>query len=219
MSDQTREFPFPRADPDLVARFAKLPAANIGDAMDRLGVLDSKIQAVWPGARLCGSAFTVWTRPGDNLQILKAMEHAFPGDVIAVNGHGDESRALIGEMIGGRAKVRGIAGFVIDGAVRDAAGLADYDIPVFARAVTPAGPYKNGPGRIGETIALGGVAVAAGDIVVGDDDGVVAIPLARAAEILTAAEGVRTREDEKRAAIATAMTSAQVRTRLSDVTD
>jgi RraA family protein len=197
--------PAPRADAALLSRFAALPAANIGDAMDRLGVLDSRIQAVWPGATIVGTAFTVWTRSGDNKLIHEAIEAAGPGDVITVNGGGDESRALIGELIGGRAKARGIAGFVIDGAVRDAQGLAEYDMPVFARAVTPAGPYKNGPGILGEPVAVGGVVVHPGDIVVADADGVVIVPLARAAEIADAAEAKRDSEDASRAIIAAAL--------------
>lgn len=196
---------FPRADAEILDRLAQLPSANIGDAMDRMGVLDSRIQSVWPGARLLGSALTVWTRPGDNLYVLKALDLASPGDVIAINGHGDESRALIGEMIGGRAKARGIAGFVIDGAIRDASGLAAYGMPVFARAATPAGPYKNGPGRIASTIALGGVAVAPGDILVGDDDGVAVVPLHEAAQIVEAAEEIRAVEEQKRTVIAAAL--------------
>lgn len=197
----------PRADAALLERFATLPAANIGDAMDRLGALDSRIQAVWPGATVVGTAFTVWTRSGDNKLIHEALEQARPGDVITVNGGGDESRALIGELIGGRARARGIAGFVIDGAVRDAQGLAEYGMPVFARAVTPAGPYKNGPGLLGEPVAVGGVVVRPGDIVVGDADGVVVVPLHRAPEVADGAEAKRASEDASRTAIEAALQS------------
>lgn len=197
--------PGPRADAALLSRFSTLPAANIGDAMGRLGVVDSRIQAVWPGATIAGTAFTVWTRSGDNKLIHEALELAGPGDVIVVNGGGDESRALIGELIGGRAKARGVVGFVIDGAVRDAQGLADYDMPVFARAVTPAGPYKNGPGVLGEPVAIGGVVVRPGDIIVADADGVVIVPLAQAAQIADAAEAKRDSEDASRSTIEAAL--------------
>ncbi|MEW1847958.1 transferase, partial [Nonomuraea angiospora] len=155
---------------DVLARLAALPTANIGDAMDRLGVLDSRIRPIWPGARVSGRAFTIWTRSGDNALIHQALDVVEPGDVIVVNGGGDESRALIGELIGQRAKNKGVAGFVIDGAVRDADGLGEMGMPVFARAVTPAGPYKNGPGHLGRTVAVGGVAVAPGDLILGDAD-------------------------------------------------
>ncbi|MEU6713993.1 methyltransferase [Nonomuraea sp. NPDC046802] len=186
---------------DVLARLAVLPTANIGDAMDRLGALDSRIRAVWPGARVAGRAFTIWTRSGDNALIHQALDVVRPGDVIVVNGGGDESRALIGELIGQRAKNAGVAGFVIDGAVRDAEGLGEMGMPVFARAVTPAGPYKNGPGHLGRTIAVGGVAVAPGDLILGDADGVVVVPLAEAERVAQAAEAVFANEEGKRAAI------------------
>ncbi|MBB5784413.1 RraA family protein [Nonomuraea jabiensis] len=186
---------------DALARLAALPTANIGDAMDRLGVLDSRIRPIWPGARVAGRAFTIWTRSGDNALIHQALDVVEPGDVIVVNGGGDESRALIGELIGQRAKNKGVAGFVIDGAVRDAGGLGEMGMPVFARAVTPAGPYKNGPGHLGRTVAVGGVAIAPGDLILGDADGVVVVPLADAERVAQAAEAVFVTEEGKRAAI------------------
>ncbi|WP_433512105.1 RraA family protein [Nonomuraea sp. CA-143628] len=189
------------SEPSVLSRLAALPTANIGDAMDRLGILDSRIRPVWPGARVAGYAFTVWTRSGDNALIHQALEVVGAGDVIVVNGGGDESRALIGELIGQRAKNSGVAGFVIDGAVRDAEGLGEMGMPVFARAVTPAGPYKNGPGHLGRTIAVGGVAVAPGDLILGDADGVVVVPLAEAERVAQAAEAVFSLEEGKRAAI------------------
>jgi RraA family protein len=174
--------------PDMLNRFAQLPTANIADAMDRLGALDSRIKGVWPDATVAGPAYTVWTRAGDNKFLHEALRRANPGDVIVVNGQGDESRALIGELMAERAKAAGIAGFVIDGAVRDAEDIGEIEFPVFARAVTPAGPYKFGPGHLGRTVAVGGVAVAPGDIVVGDRDGVVVVPIGEAAQVLRAAE-------------------------------
>ena len=185
---------FPRASDEVIERFAALPAANIADAMDRFGALDSAIQAVWDGAHLAGSALTVWSREGDNLAIDQALEIAHPGDVILVNSYGYEQRALLGDIIGAQAKKRGVAGFVLDGACRDREGLAEIGMPVFARALTPAGPYKTGPGRVGQIVACGGVAVAPGDIVVGDADGVVVIPLADAERVLAAGEAKRDTE-------------------------
>jgi regulator of RNase E activity RraA len=189
---------FSRPEANIIARFAKIPVANIGDVMDRMGILDSRISPVWIGARVTGPAFTVWTRSGDNLAIHRALEVAKPGDVIVVNGGGDESRALIGDIMAGKAKRAGIAGFVLDGAARDASGLAELGMPVFARALTPAGPYKNGPGKLSITIAIGGVACTPGDIVVGDEDGVVVVPQQEALEILEAAEHVLAMENGRR---------------------
>jgi regulator of RNase E activity RraA len=166
-----------RASTEQLDRYRSLPSANIGDAMHRLGALDAAIKPVWEGATIVGSAYTVWTRPGDNLGLHEALEHVQPGDVIVVNGGGDLSRALLGELIGGKAKVKGVVGFVIDGAVRDATGLAQYSMPVYARALTPAGPYKDGPYALSAPVAVGGVVVNPGDIVVADEDGVVVVPL------------------------------------------
>lgn len=189
---------YSRPDPAIIARFMKVPTANIGDVMDRMGILDSKISPIWPGAKLAGPAFTVWTRSGDNLAIHRALAVAKQGDVIVVNGGADESRALLGEIMAGKARRSGISGFVIDGAVRDASGIAELSMPVFARALTPAGPYKFGPGKLGITIAVGGVACAPGDIVVGDEDGVVVVPQKEALEILVASEEVVAMENERR---------------------
>lgn len=195
---------FARPDQGIVDRLAKLPAANIGDAMDRLGVADSAIQAVWPGAKLAGPAFTVWTRPGDNKGIHAALQLARPGDVIVVAGGADQSRALLGELIGERAINLGVAGFALDGAVRDAEALGEIGMPVFARATSPAGPYKDGPFRLGTAVAFGGVPVLPGDVIVGDSDGVVVIPRDQAAAVAEAAEAVFADETGRRQAIVAA---------------
>jgi len=195
---------FARPDQGTVDRLAKLPAANIGDAMDRLGVADSAIQAVWPGAKLAGPAFTVWTRPGDNKGIHAALQLARPGDVIVVAGGGDASRALLGELIGERAINLGVAGFALDGAARDAEALGEIGMPVFARATSPAGPYKDGPFRLGTAVAFGGVPVLPGDVIVGDSDGVVVVPREQAAAVAEAAEAVFADETGRRQAIVAA---------------
>lgn len=179
-------------------RFHGLPSANIADAMQRLGAMDARIKPVWDSAPIVGSAFTVWTRPGDNLGIHAALELVRPGDVIVVSGGANEARALIGELIGGKAKVRGVVAFVIDGAVRDALGLAEYDMPVFARATTPAGPYKDGPYALASAVAVGGVVVNPGDLVVGDADGVVVVPLAMADRVAELAWAKHDDEARKR---------------------
>jgi len=184
-----------------IDRLSELPAANIGDAMQRLGIASAEIQAVWDGAKLAGPAYTVWVAPGDNAGIHEALKHVQPGEVIVVNGGGYTDRALLGELIGERAVSKGIAGFAVDGAVRDAVDLGEIGLPVFARATSPAGPYKNGPFEVKGTIAFGGVAVSPGDIVIGDSDGLVIVPASRAEEVATAAEAVHLDESQRRAAI------------------
>ncbi|WP_442853704.1 RraA family protein [Arthrobacter sp. ZBG10] len=191
----------PLSTAELVQRLAAIPAANISDAQERIGVA-SALSPSWPGARLAGPAYTVWTRPGDNLYIHKALEEVQPGDVIVVNGGGDQSRALIGDMIGIRARNQGVAGFVIDGAVRDADALAECGLPVFARSVTPAGPYKFGPGRLQIPVAIDGVVVAPGDLVIADADGVVVVRRDDAEQVLAQAEAIEAREEAKRTAFA-----------------
>jgi RraA family protein len=171
-----------------------LPVANIGDAMERLNVVDSGIRTVWPGARIVGRAFTVMTAGGDNKAIHEALEHVGPGDVLVVNGQGATHRALIGELIAGRAAAKGVVGFVIDGAIRDVRDLEEMGFPVFARAVTPAGPYRNGPGYHQKPVAIGGVVVNPGDLVVADDDGVAVVP--RDAEAGVIARAIAKHEQE-----------------------
>jgi regulator of RNase E activity RraA len=193
-----------RPPADLVEAFGKFPVANIGDAMDRLGICDGGISSVWSGAACVGSALTVLTAAGDNAAVIEALEHIERGDVVVVNGFGHEHRALIGEQLAQRFRVAGATGAVIDGYIRDRATIADIRFPVFARGVTPAGPFKNGPGAIGVPIALGGIAVHAGDIVAADDDGVAIIPHERADEILEAVLAVAEHERQMTAAIPTA---------------
>ncbi|POX37322.1 transferase [Streptomyces sp. Ru73] len=190
-----------RLTPEVLAAYAGLPTANIGDATERLGLLDSGISALWPGARAVGRALTVWTRAGDNHALHEAVKVAQPGDILVVNGEGDVSRALVGELIAERARARGVVGMVLDGAARDVDVLAEMGFPVWARAVTPAGPYKFGPGRVGVPVAVGGVVCRPGDLVAGDGDGVAVVPAERAATVLAAAREVEAEEARRRAGI------------------
>jgi len=186
-----------RPDASTSAAFADVPSPNVGDAMNRLGVVDPEIQAVWPGAHCVGPALTVWTRAGDNLMIHKAIDMAQPGDVIVVNGQADRARALFGELMAQTAAAFGVAGLVFDGAVRDVVSLADLRLPVFARGTSPAGPYKHGPGEIGRPVAIGGVVCAPGDVVVADADGVVVVPRADANMVLARARAIHEREAKR----------------------
>jgi regulator of RNase E activity RraA len=186
---------------NLIERLGALPTANVGDAMERLGVVDAEIGPVWRGARVAGRAVTVEVAEGDNLGIHRTLPDIGPGDVLVVNGHGARNRALIGELIAERLRVRGCVGIVIDGAVRDAEELGELGFPTFARSVTPAGPYKNGPWRNHRAVALGGVVVVPGDIVLGDADGVVVVPAAEAEEVLARAEAKHADESQIRASI------------------
>lgn len=177
----------------------ELPVATVSDAMERFGVADG-VRPLWRGAALSGPAFTVWTRPGDNAGLHAAFERIRRGEILVVNGGGDETRALIGELVAEKAKALGVGGIVLDAAARDVVELERVGVPVFARSVTPAGPWKTGPFRTGETIAVGGVAVSPGDWVLGDDDGVAIVPAARVHEVVAATHELLRGEGDRRAA-------------------
>jgi RraA family protein len=172
-----------RPDQRLIAGFKDLPVANIADCMNRMFCLDARIRPV-NDRPLLGPALTVKVRPGDNLMLHKALDLAKPGDIIVVDGNGETANALIGELMILWAMKKGIAGVIVDGAVRDIARLKTFDIPVYAAGVTPAGPYKDGPGEINFPVVCGGVVVNPGDILVGDADGVVVINPDDAATVL-----------------------------------
>lgn len=161
----------PRA---LVDAFADIPVANIGDNMGRLSCISASIRP-YGKLRMLGTAITVRSPVGDNLMFHKALDLAEPGDVIVVDGQGDMNHALCGEIMMRYAITRGIAGFLLDGCIRDIEGLAHLDFPVYARGVTPKGPYKSGPGEVNVPVVCGGQAILPGDIIAADADGIVVI--------------------------------------------
>jgi RraA family protein len=161
------------------------------------------IRRLTPGLTLCGPALTVEARPGDNLLMHAALAIAKPGDVLVVDGRGDMSCALAGGLMGRQAKLQGLAGWVVDGALRDIDELAEIGLPAFARGSCPGGPDKEGPGRVGVTITCGGQVVEPGDIIVGDADGVAVIPRAIAAAAVGLAEAKTAQENERRAEMET----------------
>ena len=172
---------------ELIEGFAGLPVSNIADMMNRMFCLDATIRPI-NSAPLLGPAFTVKARAGDNLLLHKALDLALPGDILMVDAQGDLSNSLLGELMALWAKKRGIGGIVIDGAIRDAGSLKKMDIPIYAAGITPAGPYKEGPGEINSPISCGGVVIHPGDIIVGDEDGVVVIKTEDAPELLKKAK-------------------------------
>ncbi|PLR29445.1 methyltransferase [Chimaeribacter arupi] len=155
---------------------AEYQAAILADVAGRRGTLHGRIKPLSPNMKVAGPAVTVEVRPGDNLAIHAALAVAQPGDVIVVDGKGDLSCALLGEIMATQAEASGIAGIIIDGAVRDADTLAKQDYPVFAAGLNPCGPTKLIPGRVNYPVSVAGAQVQAGDLVVGDVDGVVVIP-------------------------------------------
>lgn len=178
-------------EPELLTRLEKLASSLVSDVSGRWAGAEGlqPIAGLAPGQIVVGPAFTVRTRPGDNLVVHKALDLARPGEVLVIAAGGSTDRAILGGLMGQYAKDRGIAALVVDGAVRDGSDLDRLAPPVFAAGISHLGPYKDGPGELRGPVALSGVAVLDGDIVVGDEDGIAIIPRARLEEIVELAEG------------------------------
>lgn len=177
-----------RVSPKLVEAARKFPAAILADVAGRRGTLGGRIQPLAKSMKVAGPAFTVEVRPGDNLMIHAALLLAKPGDVIVVDGKGDLSCALTGGLMAAHARAAGIAGFVIDGAVRDTDECAQGYWPIFAAGCNPNGPQKGVPGRINIPISVAGTTVNPGDLVVGDADGVVVLRREEAEGVIAGAQ-------------------------------
>lgn len=179
---------FQRVDTAQVERARGIPVAVIDDVANRLQSFTAGFLQYGRIKKFAGPALTVRVRPGDNLFLHKALDLAKAGDVVVVDAGGALNTAIIGAMMSHYAKTRGIEALVIDGAIRDVEELAEVDFPVVARGATPNGPYKTGPGEIGYPIACGGLSISAGDLLVGDQDGVLVIPRDDVTAILGLAE-------------------------------
>jgi 4-hydroxy-4-methyl-2-oxoglutarate aldolase len=190
---------FDRVSPALVKQAAEFQAAILADVAGRRGALHGRIAALRPRMKLAGPALTVDVRPGDNLMIHAAMALAKPGDVLVIDGKGDQTAALMGTIMMTACKQLGIAGVVIDGAARDSLEIDEMDFPVFCVGTNPNGPTKNVAGRIGHPITCGGVVVRSGDLVLADADGVVVVERERVEGLLPQA---RKKVDDEAARIA-----------------
>jgi regulator of RNase E activity RraA len=175
-----------RVSPEVAKKFRSLPVANVSDCMSRLTGGGPRLRPYHAGGVLSGPAFTVKTRPGDNLMVHKALDIASPGDVVVVDAGGDLTNSIVGEIMITYAMNRGIAGIVINGSIRDSDELKKLSFPVYAAGVTHRGPYKSGPGEIGRTIAFDGMVIAPGDLILGDGDGLLCIPFDEVEEVYQA---------------------------------
>lgn len=178
---------FERVNPALVTEASALQAAILADVAGRRGAMHGRVQALRPNMKLAGPALTVEVRPGDNLMIHAAIALAQPGDVLVIDGKADQTCALMGTIMMTACRQRGIAGVVVDAAVRDSLEIEEMGFPVFSVGTNPNGPTKNIGGRIGHPISCGGVSVHAGDFVLADADGVVVIARQELAGLLPAA--------------------------------
>jgi len=202
MSIGFRVLPVERRVPaDLVKRAAQLPVANVSDAMNRMFAGGASLRPMHRGGVLAGPAVTVKARPGDNLMLHRALDIAEPGDVVVVDGGGDLSNALIGELMVAHAESRGLAGIVIFGAIRDAAAIRAGSFPVFAAGITHRGPYKDGPGEVNVPIAIDGMVIQPGDLILGDDDGLIAVTIDDAEAVCAKASAKHAAETEQMAKI------------------
>ncbi|MBV9539022.1 MAG: RraA family protein [Acidisphaera sp.] len=191
-----------RVDGALVARFKALPVANVSDCMSRMTAGGPRLRPMHSGAVMAGPAFTVKTRPGDNLMVHKALDIAAEGDIVVVDAGGDLTNAIIGEIMVNYAILRRIGGIVINGAIRDSGTIRRQDFPVYAAGVTHRGPYKDGPGEIGAAIAFDGMVIEPGDLIIGDEDGLLCVPYADAERICRESEAKHTAEEKTLGAMA-----------------
>ena len=194
MALRRHEVTFEALPRDILDGLAGLAASEAGDAMNREQVMAAAIKPIAPGTRICGQARTVNAMAGDNGIIHAAIPHLRPGEILVVNGLGVEDVAIWGEVMTHAALKQGIAGLVVDGAVRDVAATCQLGFPVFCRAVVPRGPHKGFGGTIDGAISCGGVTVSPGDLVIGDDDGVAVVPLAEVGAVEAAAREAQKRE-------------------------
>ncbi len=177
-----------RVSADIVEQFRSIPVANVSDCMSRMDAGGPELRPMHRDGVLAGPAFTVRTRPGDNLMLHKAIDMAQPGDIIVCDAGGDTTNSLFGEIMLTYAIKRGIAGLIFNGAIRDRDAFLEHNLPVFAAGVTHRGPYKDGPGEIGLPISLYGMTIEPGDLMLGDPDGVLRVPRGEAEEILKLAQ-------------------------------
>ena len=186
---------FRRADPALVARFLGAQTSHLCDAMDGRGALNYRIKPLDPDRSVfAGPALTAHSYPADVVGMFGALAEAKAGDVIVVANDGYAETAVVGDLAVGMMRNKGVAAFVTDGLARDKAGIVATNVPVFCQGISPNSPGKYGKGTVGVAVTLGGVHVEPGDIVVGDADGVVVVPLALAETVLARLEEVRAAE-------------------------
>ncbi len=185
-----------RPAPHLVAPFKEFVTCNVGDVLGRFAAMHYAIKPLVPGWKVVGTAITVRSRPCDNLLIYKAIELSQPGDVIVIANYEYDTNATWGDLTSAMAKAKGVAGMVTDGLARDIAGLRQVGLPVFARGLTPNSPQKDGPGEINVPVSCGGVIVNPGDIILGDEDGVVVVPKADAELVIERTRALMAKEEK-----------------------
>jgi regulator of RNase E activity RraA len=190
----TKNASAPQADPSIIAQLRDIAVALISDSMHRnCGSIG--LRPYHKPAPLAGTAVTVRTRGGDNLAVLRAYDFCRPGDVMVIDAGGDVSNAIFGGIMSLGAEKLGLAGLIVDGAIRDVAEIGERPFPVYARGISHRGPYKDGPGAINVEVTVGGMVVRPGDIIVGDQDGLCAFSPSIAKEVI--AKALKQRDSEE----------------------
>ena len=164
-----------RPPAQLTAMYRDFETPDISDILNRMYTMAPEIRNMVNGKPLVGPALTVKVFPGDNLMVHKALDAARPGDVVVIDTSGSQRNAVLGDLVANKAKHRGIAGFIVDGLVRDLPGLIEADLPIYARGVTPFGPLHRGPGELNHSVSCGGIVVNPGDIIVADTSGIAVV--------------------------------------------
>lgn len=182
---------------EIIKEVSNLSTTLLSDAMAGAGVMDFKIKPIKPGVKLAGTAFTVDTKDGNALAIIAAVALAQQGHILVISGKGEAGNAIIGDMLVRTALKSGISGIVVDGLLRDVCELRNMEMPLFAMGAVPAAAEKKGPGELNSPILCGGIAVKPGDLIVGDDDGVVVVPHHAMKEVLLAAKAKLASEEQR----------------------
>jgi 4-hydroxy-4-methyl-2-oxoglutarate aldolase len=190
-----------RPPAEQIDHLREVPPAVASDAMDRLQAMEGDIDPLGENVTLCGTAVTVDCKVGDNIMAHKALEIANEGDVVVIDAKGHLDTAVWGELMTVAAEQRGLEGVVIDGAIRDVSENRTSDLPIYCKGGVPLGPHKGWGGRINHSIQCGGVSVSPGDVLLGDDDGIVVVPAAEIESVVEEAEHRQQRETEWRARI------------------
>jgi 4-hydroxy-4-methyl-2-oxoglutarate aldolase len=199
-----------RPSPDLVEQFRGLGVATVHEASGRQGAVDPIIKPIAEGVRLCGPAFTVQCHPGDNLMLHKALERAQPGDVLVATVGGCYEGGYWGGLMGTSAQARQLGGLAIDGCVRDSAELIQMGFPIFCRGFAVRGTVKGTLGLINHPTVFGGVLVHPGDLILGDDDGLVVVGRAESAWVLEKSRERKRAEEKKAERLRAGVTSVEL---------